>query len=122
MDEVAVKRLFDFIPLLESGALREAHSSYITTGDYPPQVRDLQRCIKESGLCAEDVDWMEWVDETRPFLQSPEKILSADSSTVTKLLVMAACAERLNKSFFPHLCSSGFMLMLLKRLKDSIYQ
>ena len=115
-------RLFDFIPLLETDGLRDAHSLYITTGEYSPQVRDLQECIKGSGLCSQDVEWMGWIEELRPFLQAPEKILSTDATTVTKLCAMAANAEKLNRSFFPHLCSSGFMVMLLKRLKETIYQ
>ena len=122
MDEAALTRLFDCIPLLETDGLRDAHSVYITTGEYSPQVRDLQECVKGSRLCSEDVDWMGWTEELRPFLQAPEKILSADAATVAKLFAMATNAERLNNSFFPHLCSSGFMLMLLKRLKESICQ
>jgi len=117
----ALQNLFAFIPLLESGSLRDAHSVYISSGDYDPQVRDLQQCLKESGLCPEEIDWMVWADETRPFLQAPETILTADRITVDKLLAMATYSERLNKSFFPHLCSSGFMLMLLKRLRDAVF-
>jgi hypothetical protein len=116
-----LEKLFTFIPLLESGSLKDAHSTYIRSGDYDPQVRDLQRCLKESGLCPEELDWMAWADEARPFLQTPEKILTADSATVDKLVAMATYSEKLNKSFFPHLCSSGCMLMLLKRLRDSYY-
>jgi hypothetical protein len=78
--------------------------------------------MKGSGVCSQDVDWMGWIEELRPFLQAPEKILSADVTTVTKLCAMAANAEKLNKSFFPHLCSSGFMVMLLKRLKETSCQ
>ena len=122
MDEASLKRLFDFIPLLETDGLRDAHSLYITTGEYSPQVRDLQESMKSSGLCSQDVEWMGWIEELRPFLQAPEKILSTDATTVTKLCAMAANAEKLNRSFFPHLCSSGFMVMLLKRLKETIYQ
>jgi hypothetical protein len=114
-----LEKLFTFIPLLESGAFKDAHSTYITSGDYDPQVRDLQNCLKQSGLCPEEIDWMAWADEARPFLQAPENILSADSATVEKLVALATYSEKLNKSFFPHLCSSGFMLMLLKRLCDS---
>jgi hypothetical protein len=109
--------LFAFIPVLESGALNEAHSAYITTGEYPPPVRDLYECLKKSGVASNEIDWMAWVDQARPFLQSPEKILAADTETVDKLLSLATFAERFNKSFFPHLCSSGFMLMLLKRMQ-----
>ena len=113
-----LEKLFIFIPLLESGAFQDSHSTYITSGNYDPQVRDLQRCLKESRLCNEEVDWIAWVDETRPFLQTPATILTADSATVEKLVALATYSERLNKSFFPHLCSSGFMLMLLKRLRE----
>lgn len=113
-------KLFSFIPLLESGVVKNAHSTYITSGDYDPQVRDLQNCLKQSGLCPEETDWIAWADEARPFLQVPENILSADSATVEKLVALATYSEKLNKSFFPHLCSSGFMLMLLKRLRDSL--
>jgi hypothetical protein len=116
-----LEKLFSFIELLEGGALKDAHSTYITSGDYDPQVRDIQTCLKESALCPEEIDWMAWADEARPFLQAPEKILSADSATVEKLVVLATYSEKLNKSFFPHLCSSGFMLMLLKRLRESYF-
>jgi hypothetical protein len=114
-----LEKLFSFIPFLESGAFKDSHSTYITSGEYDPQVRDIQRCLKDSGLCPRDSDWMAWADEARPFLQAPEAILSADNATVEKLVALATYSEKLNKSFFPHLCSSGFMLMLLRRLRDS---
>jgi hypothetical protein len=116
-----LQALFNFIPILESGALKDAHSLYISTGEYQPQVKDLQSCLKQSGLASEDADWMESIDQARPFLQKPEAILEADFPTVQMLVALAAYSEKLNKSFFPHLCSSGFMLMLLKRLKDAHY-
>jgi hypothetical protein len=116
-----LQQLFNYIPVLESGALKDAHSIYISTGEYQPQVKDLQICLKQSGLSSEHVDWMGSIDQARPFLQKPEAILSADSATVETLTALATYSEKLNKSFFPHLCSSGFMLMLLKRLKDAHY-
>jgi hypothetical protein len=114
-------KLLAFIPILESGALKDAHSSYISSGDYDPQVSDLQSVLKESGLCPDEVDWLAWVDEARPFLQTPETILSADAASVERLVALATYSERFNRSFFPHLCSSGFMLMLLRRLRDSFF-
>jgi hypothetical protein len=119
MTDTSLHDLFAFIPVLESGALREAHSVYITTGEYPPPVRDLYQCLQKCGLASDQLDWMAWVDQARPFLQSPEKILAADAETVDKLRSLATFSERLNKSFFPHLCSSGFMLMLLKRMQTT---
>ena len=139
MSTEALQKLFAFIPLLENGALKDAHSIYIQTGEYDPQVSDLQVSLRESGLCheehsqrmetsslkdaarPEDAAWMIWADQIRPFLQEPERILSADRAMVDKLLTMAVHSEKLNKSFFPHLCSSGFILMLLKRLRDALF-
>ncbi len=121
MTENDLHALFNFIPILESGALKDAHSVYISTGEYQPQMQDLQRCLKQSGLSSEDIDWMGSIDQARPFLQQPESILTADPSMVKTLVALATYSEQVNKSFFPHLCSSGFMLMLLKRLKESHY-
>lgn len=121
MTPTNLEQLLAFIPVLESGALKEARSSYISTGDYDPQVSDLQSALKNSGLCPNEVDWLVWADQARPFLQTPEAILSADAATVERLVALATYSERFNRSFFPHLCSSGFMLMLLKKLRDTFF-
>ena len=117
MTPESIEFLQHFIPILESGALRDAHTAYITTGEYAPPVRDLQTCLKQSGIGSESYDWLSLVEEVRPFLQEPEKILTADDGMVYKLVSLATFSEKLNKSFFPHLCSSGFMLNLLKRMQ-----
>jgi len=109
--------LFKFIPVLESEALKDAHTVYITTGEYAPPVRDLQQCLKAVGLGADDADWISSVARARPFLQHPGTIESADSSTLDMLISIATYSEKFNKSLFPHLCSSGFMLALLKRMQ-----
>ena len=115
------QKLFDFIPLLEGGALNDAHSIYISTGEYQPLLRELQGTLKESGLGAKGIDWMASIDMARPFLQSPNEILSASGEIVEILLALAINSEEFNKSFFPHLCSSGFMLNLLKRVQETYY-
>ena len=116
MGDTTVETLFSFIPLFESGAFKDAHSLYITSGECPTPLRDLQDKLQQSGLASPDFDWMGWIDQARPFLQSPEKILSVEDSQLEKLISLAAYSDRFNKSFFPHLCSSGFMEALLKRL------
>ena len=95
--------LFKFIPILESEALKDAHSVYITTGEYPAPVRDLQNQLKAAKLGTEDADWLSWVDQARPFLQNPTKILDADAATLEKLISIATYSEKFNKSLFPHL-------------------
>lgn len=111
--------LLKFIPILESDALKDAHSVYITTGEYPAPVRDLQEQLKATKVGSEDADWLSSVDLARPYLQEPDKILDADSATLDRLISIATYSEKFNKSLFPHLCSSGFMLALLKRMRAS---
>jgi hypothetical protein len=115
--EAAIERLLQFIPLLESGTLNDAHTVYITTGDYPPPIRDLHKEFKTAALASESHDWLGWAEQARPYLQEPTKIQTADDDTFTRLLALATQSEKFNKSLFPHLCSSGFMLHLLLRLK-----
>lgn len=117
MVDRTAQALVDFIPLLESGALNDAHSLYITTGEYPSALEDLQDTLKKTGLGSADFDWLSWIEDARPFLQSPETIASARPEELKKLISLAAYAEKFNKSFFPHLCSSGFLLALLRRIQ-----
>lgn len=112
-----LESLLSFIPVLEGQLLKDAHSTYISTGEYPPQVRDLQQQLKSSGLADDDEDWLAWAEQAQPYLQSPEKILAASSNDLSKLVALATFSEKFNKSLFPHLCSSGFMEMLLKRIE-----
>lgn len=114
-----LEALFKFIPALESSALKDAHSVYITTGEYSPPVRDLHHCLTSLALGAENTDWLGAVDQARPYLQDPEKILTADSATLDRLISIATYSEKFNKSLFPYLCSSGFMLALLRRMQIS---
>jgi hypothetical protein len=50
--QAAIERHLTFIPVLESGALNDAHSVYITTGEYPPPIRDLHRKSLFLHLCS----------------------------------------------------------------------
>jgi hypothetical protein len=117
IQEGAIERILEFIPLLESGALNDAHTVYITTGEYPPPIRDLHKQLKTAALAPESHDWLTWTEQARPYLQEPKKIEATDDETFSRLLALATHSERFNKSLFPHLCSSGFMLHLLLRLK-----
>jgi hypothetical protein len=92
---------------------------YITTGEYPPPVRDMKEAFKLAALAPESHDWLAWVDQARQYLQDPKKIETTDEETFSRLLALATHSERFNKSLFPHLCSSGFLLHLLLRLRAS---
>ena len=113
----SVTRLLDFIEPLEAGQLKDASSIYISTGECPPAARDLQGKLRNSGLPLRDFDWLAWVAEARPYLQSPETLENASLDDVRKLVTVAVHSDMFNKSLFPHLCSSGFMQHLLLRIR-----
>ena len=119
IQDSAIEKLLGFIPLLESGALKDVHSVYITTGEYPAPVRDLHEGFKLAALAPESHDWLGWIEQARQYLQDTQKIDTSDEETFSRLLAIATHSERFNKSLFPHLCSSGFLLHLLLRLRTN---
>lgn len=117
-----LQSLLEYIPNFEQGEFKDSSSLYITTGEYPPAARDLQNKLRACGLTLPDFDWLTWVDNARPYLQDPETLKTASLDEVKKLITVAAHAERFNKSFFPHLCSSGFVHQLLLRMRALLSQ
>lgn len=109
--------LFQLIDPLESGECTNAQSLYVTTGEYQPIALEVRRELEKTGLAIEDFDWLTWIDEARPYLQEPNKLDHAPLEEVKKLVSLAVNSERYNASFLPYLCSSGFMLSLIKRIR-----
>jgi hypothetical protein len=117
MDENSLEKLLSYIPRLESGSLAEAQAVYLSTGDYLPELVELEQDLKAAKFHLESFDWLAWADEARPYLQEPARIEEADADTVRKLMTLAANAGRFNKSLLPHLCVSGFLVHLLVRVR-----
>jgi hypothetical protein len=113
----AFELLFPYIARLEAGEFAAAQSDYLSTGEYTPHVNELLSTMVQASFELPDFDWLEWTDEARPFLQDPQRIEEADMETVRKLFTLAVQADRLNRAHFPHLCVSGVILALLRRLR-----
>jgi hypothetical protein len=109
--------LFHFIEPLERGECNDAQSIYVTTGEPPPVVRAIQIELEKTGLAIPDFKWLAWVDEARPYLQNPEKLEHASLEEVKKLVTLAVHADQFNSSLLAHLCASGFMLSLIRRIR-----
>ncbi len=114
----ALDAVLAFIPLFEDGVFKETSSVYVSTGEYAPHARELQKKLRELAIAPDGFDWMSWVQQARPYLQNPESISSANAEDVSRLVAMAVESERFNKSLFPHLCSSGVLHHLLLRLRS----
>jgi hypothetical protein len=108
--------LTPLIASFEQGECRDAHTIYVSTGEYEPLVTLTQRRLVEAGLALPDFDWLAHVDSLQPYLAQPEQVEQASLDDVQKLVTLAVQAEQFNKSLLPYLCSSGFMLSLLKRI------
>ena len=109
--------LFNLIESLENGECQEAQNIYVTTGEYLPLVSEIKRELEKTSLAIPDFDWLAHVDEARPYLQNLEQLEHAPLEEIKRLVTVAVQADRLNKSLLPYLCSSGFMLSLLRRIR-----
>jgi hypothetical protein len=109
--------LFTLIEPLENGDCQEAQNIYVTTGEYLPLVSELKRELEKTNLAIPDFDWLAHIDEARPYLQNPEQLEHASLDEIKRLVTVAVQSERLNKSLLPYLCSSGFTLALLRRIR-----
>jgi hypothetical protein len=109
--------LFHLIEPLERGECDAAQSIYVTTGESPPLVSTIKTELEKTGLAIPDFQWLGWIDEARPYLQTPEKLEHASLEEVKKLVTLAVHADQFNASFLAYLCASGFILSLIRRIR-----
>ncbi len=109
--------LFHLIEPLERGECDAAQSIYVTTGESPPLVSTIKTELEKTGLAIPDFQWLGWIDEARPYLQTPEKLEHASLEEVKKLVTLAVHADQFNASFLAHLCASGFIVSLIRRIR-----
>ena len=109
--------LFHLIEPLERGECDAAQSIYVTTGESPPLVSTIKTELEKTGLAIPDFQWLGSIDEARPYLQTPEKLEHASLEEVKKLVTLAVHADQFNASFLAHLCASGFILSLIRRIR-----
>jgi len=109
--------LFHIIEPLERGECDAAQSIYVTTGESPPLVSTIKKELEKTGLAIPDFQWLGWIDEARPYLQTPEKLEHASLEEVKKLVTLAVHADQFNASFLAHLCASGFIVSLIRRIR-----
>ncbi|WP_164103726.1 DUF6508 domain-containing protein [Candidatus Laterigemmans baculatus] len=62
-------------------------------------------------------DWSKWQDEAQRYVESPEKIDTADAATVQKLFTTHARADRFCEGHLAEMFRSGHILCLLRRLR-----
>ena len=63
-------------------------------------------------------DWGEWQESTQQYIESPEKVESADTETIQKLLTTHARADRFCEGHLASMFENGHILDLLRRLRE----
>jgi len=63
-------------------------------------------------------DWTEWKESARQYIESSEKVESADTETIQKLLTTHARADRFCEGHLASMFKNGHILGLLRRLRE----
>lgn len=63
-------------------------------------------------------NWTKWQDSAKRYVESPELIDSADTTTIQKLLTTHARTDRFCEGHLAGMFENGHMVALLRRLRD----
>lgn len=63
-------------------------------------------------------DWPNWQDEAQRYVESPEKISTADAETIQKLFTTHVRADRFCEGHLEEMFRTGHILHLLRRLRN----
>jgi hypothetical protein len=66
----------------------------------------------------EDFDWGGWQDTAAQYVDSPERLASADPETIRRLLTMHVRKNRFCEGHLACMFENGYIVALLRRLKD----
>lgn len=80
-------------------------------------VMEFHQALYDNGWVTPAFDWTEWQESAKEFVESPEKIKSADATTIQKLLTTHCRADRFCEGHLASLFGNGHIVAMLRRLK-----
>ena len=86
--------------------------------DYDEAVVEFEQILHANDWVTPKFDWGEWQDVAEEYVDSPEKIKSADVVTVQKLLTTHVRKDRFCDGHLASMFENGHIVALLRRLKD----
>ena len=86
--------------------------------DYDEAVVEFEQILYANDWVTPKFDWGEWQDVAEEYVDSPEKIKSADVVTVQKLLTTHVRKDRFCDGHLASMFENGHIVALLRRLKD----
>ena len=81
-------------------------------------VLEFQQILYANDWVTPKVDWVEWQDVAEEYVDSPEKIKSADVVTVQKLFTTHVRKDRFCEGHLASMFENGHIVALLRRLKE----
>ena len=81
-------------------------------------VLEFQQILYANDWVTPKVDWVEWQDVAEEYVDSPEKIKSADVVTVQKLFTTHVRKDRFCEGHLASMFENGHIVELLRRLKE----
>ena len=87
--------------------------------NYDEAVVEFEQILYANDWVTPKVDWVEWQDVAEEYVDSPEKIKSADVVTIQKLFTTHVRKDRFCEGHLASMFESGHIVALLRRLKDT---
>ena len=85
--------------------------------EFSQSVSEFQKALYDNGWIM-PFDWGKWQDAARQYVEVPEKIESADATTIQKLLTTHARKERFCEGHLAAMFENGHIVALLRRLRE----
>ena len=86
--------------------------------NYDEAVVEFQQILYANDWVTPKVHWVEWQDVAEEYVDSPEKIKSADVVTIQKLFTTHVRKDRFCEGHLASMFENGHIVALLRRLKD----
>ena len=94
--------------------LAPGHSSWFI---FDEVVKEFIQVLYDNDWVTPQFDWGEWQESAQQYIESPEKVESADTETIQKLLTTHARADRFCEGHLASMFENGHILDILRRLR-----
>jgi hypothetical protein len=95
--------------------LAPGHSSWFI---FDEVVKEFIQVLYDNDWVTPQFDWGEWQESAQQYIESPEKVESADTETIQKLLTTHVRANRFCEGYLASMFENGHILDILRRLRE----
>lgn len=86
--------------------------------NFEKTISEFQQALYDNAWINPSFDWMKWQDAAKEYVDSPEKIESADAETIQRLFTTHVRADRFVEGNLASLFEQGHVVALLRRLRN----